>query len=206
MDTLKQTTLLRVEALYPDTFEWQFGVVRLDAENVSSNLHSIFFIIECCKMWVWCPLQVRKAPVGLWRILGPLGLPGRWACHVNVYSSLLAQLLRSLTWNWFSKIFFLCCKVKRNLIELTKEEMSLLEEQDEDDTEVSWSQQQSSFALSCYARKKSLCLTLGRNGWMIVTAASLLLKYLPLPQAEFSFGVEMQSFTKLLLRARLWGG
>lgn len=102
-------SLWRVEALYPDTWEWRPGVVRLSAALCPASDSSCAFFFGCT---VWDSLSsmtwnqhatLFEAAIGVWCILDSLGRSKRPNVHVYtgrwVEPSLAVAMPRK-TWAW----------------------------------------------------------------------------------------------------------
>ena len=111
-----------MEALYPDTWEWQVGVVRLDLPwgfacplgcysriATFSILFDLHDACDCFGLLAYgshdaCDKLSKQASPRLWCISSSLG-PSKWSPHVNVYTGCLDcflsifyfQLVRCLT-------------------------------------------------------------------------------------------------------------
>lgn len=156
----------RVEALYPDTWEWQVGVVRLDLPwcfacplccySRIATFSILFDLHDACGCFGLlaygshdaCDKLSKQASPRLWCISSSLG-PSKWSSHVNVYTGCLDcflsifyfQLVRSVSLSdlcpvllclvdgyWCMCLSPQCCSV------LAKEEMALLEHEDDIET------------------------------------------------------------------------
>lgn len=96
----------RVEALYPDTWEWQVGVVRLDLPlcfacplccySRTATFSILFDLHDACGCFGLlaygshdaCDKLSKQASPRLWCISSSLG-PSKWSPHVNVYTGCL---------------------------------------------------------------------------------------------------------------------